>query len=144
MIPQKHVSSVLIKRNLMCKRLFVLFFLLGGIFLGLLAEPSGRGYDPDAPNIGLPEGNEVLIGLIIAIIAIPIGYLILNAGKKENSSDESFFPGCLGLVFIGGGALCLLPLAAWVFSILSALYAVGIIIFVVIVIIAFLFSIMKK
>ena len=51
-------------------------------FLSLYAEPSGRGYDPNAPDIGLPSGNEVLTGLIIAIIAIPIGYLILNANKK--------------------------------------------------------------
>ena len=36
-------------------------------------EPRGRMYD--TPDIGLPNGNEVVTGLIIAVIAIPIGYL---------------------------------------------------------------------
>ena len=124
----------------MNKKLFSLLLLLGGSFLRLLAGPSGRGYDPDAPNIGLPDGNEVLTGLIIAIIAIPVGYFFLNLGNKENGSDDNLFPGCLGVLFIVGGLVCLLPLVAWIFSILSALYAVGFIIFVVIVILSFIFS----
>ena len=107
-----------------------------GSITSLYAEPSGRGYDSDAPDLGLPGGNEVLTGLIIAIIAIPIGYAILNAGKKENTSDESLFPGCLGLVFIGGGLVCLLPLVAWLFSILSAVFAIGFVAIVIIGIIA--------
>lgn len=111
-----------------------------GCITRLYAEPRGRGYDPDAPDLGLPEGNEVLTGLIIAIIAIPIGYAILNAGKKENTSDESLFPGCLGVIFIGGGLVCLLPLVAWIFSILSAAFAIGFVAFVIIGIIALIFS----
>lgn len=86
---------------------------------------GGRGYDPNAPDIGLPEGNEVFTGLLIAIIAIPIGYAILNSGKKDNSSEESLFPGCLGLGAIGIGIICLLPLLAWLCSILSAIFAIG-------------------
>ena len=106
----------------------------------LYAEPRGRGYDPDAPDLGLPGGNEVFTGLIIAIIAIPIGYAILNVGKKKNSSDENLFPGCLGLIFIGGGIVCLLPLVAWLCSILSAIFAIGLVIFIAIGIIALIFS----
>lgn len=79
-------------------------------------------------------------GLIIAIIAIPIGYAILNAGKKKDSSDESLFPGCLGLIFIGGGIVCLLPLVAWLCSILSVIFAIGFVIFIAIGIIALIFS----
>lgn len=30
--------------------------------LKIIAEPSGRGYDPDAPDLGLPGGNEVFTG----------------------------------------------------------------------------------
>lgn len=111
-----------------------------GSITALYAEPSGRGYDPDAPDLGLPEGNEVLIGLIIAIIAIPIGYTILNAGKRDNTSNESLFPGCLGLIFIGGGLVCLLPLVAWLFSILSAVFAIGFVVVVIIGIITLIFS----
>lgn len=111
-----------------------------GSITSLYAEPSGRGYDPDAPDLGLPGGNEVLTGLIIAIIAIPIGYAILNAGKKENTSEDNLFPGCLGVLFIGGGLVCLLPLVAWLFSILSAVFAIGFVAIVIIGIIALIFS----
>lgn len=107
---------------------------------GLYAEPRGRGYDPYAPDLGLPEGNEVLTGLIIAIIVIPIGYVIINAGKRDNTSDESLFPGCLGVIFIGGGLVCLLPLVAWLFSILSAVFAIGFVVVIIIGIIALIFS----
>lgn len=62
-----------------------------GSITSLYAEPSGRGYDPDAPILGLPGGNEVLTGLIIAIIAIPIGYAILNAGKKKTLQTKVYF-----------------------------------------------------
>ncbi len=116
-----------------------LLFFIGSIN-SLYAEPSGRGYDPDAPDLGLPEGNEVLTGLIIAIIAIPIGYAILNVGKRDNTSNESLFPGCLGVIFIGGGLVSLLPLVAWLFSILSAVFAIGFVVVVIIGIIALIFS----
>lgn len=116
-----------------------LLFFISSI-TSLFAEPSGRGYDPDAPDLGLPGGNEVLTGLIIAIIAIPIGYAILNIGKRDNTSDESLFPGCLGVIFIGGGLVCLLPLVAWLFSILSAVLAIGFVAVVTIGIIGLIFS----
>jgi hypothetical protein len=106
----------------------------------LMAEPSGRGYDSNAPDLGLPGGNEVFTGLLIAIIAIPIGYIILNSGKKDNSSEDSIFPGCLGVILIGGGIVCLLPMIAWIFSILSAIFTIGIIVVIIIVIFAFIFS----
>ena len=68
---------------------FLLTLLLIGLSsLRILAEPSGRGFDPNVPDIGLPGGNEVLTGLIIAIIAIPIGYLILNGEKNKYQSHR--------------------------------------------------------
>ncbi|MFZ1237111.1 MAG: hypothetical protein WAR39_08980 [Prevotella sp.] len=124
----------------MKKYVLSMFALFTSISTMLYAEPRGRGYDPDAPDLGLPGGNEVFTGLVIAIIAIPIGYAILNAGKKENSSDESLFAGCLGLIFMGGGIVCLLPLVAWLCSILSAIFAIGLVIFIAIGIIALIFS----
>ena len=120
--------------------------ILLGIFLQLvsvlkiIAEPRGRGYDSDAPDLGLPGGDEVLSGLIIAVIAIPIGYAILNSGKKESSSDDNLFPGCLGVLLIGGGIVCLFPLIAWLFSVLSAIFAIGFVAFIVIAIIGFFMS----
>ena len=125
----------MMKKNILTGLLFFI-----SSITSLFAEPSGRGYDPDAPDLGLPGGNEVLTGLIIAIIAIPIGYAILNTGKRDNTSDESLFPGCLGVIFIGGGLVCLLPLVAWLFSILSAVLAIGFAAVVIIGIIALILS----
>ena len=114
------------------KKILVVIFLQLVSVLKIIAEPRGRGYDPDAPDLGLPGGNEVFTGLIIAIIAIPIGYAILNSGKKESSSDENLFPGCLGVLLIGGGIVCLFPLIAWLFSVLSVIFAIGFVAFIVI------------
>ena len=125
----------MMKKNILTGLLFFI-----SSITSLFAEPSGRGYDPDAPDLGLPGGNEVLTGLIIAIIAIPIGYAILNTGKRDNTSDESLFPGCLGVIFIGGGLVCLLPLVAWLFSIFSAVLAIGFVAVVTIGIIGLIFS----
>lgn len=104
------------------------------------AEPSGRGYDPNAPILGLPSGNEVVTGILIAVVAISIGYAILNTEKKENNSNEGLFPGCLGLLFIGGGIICLLPLIAWICSILSTIFVLGFVIFIIVAIIGFFMS----
>lgn len=78
----------------MLKKLFFSLFALLDSNAAIQAEPSWRGYDPNAPDLGLPEGNEVLTGLIIAAIAIPLGYAILNANNKNNNgSDENSFLG---------------------------------------------------
>ena len=59
------------------KSLFSIVLLIPNLLYAY--EPSGRGYDPDAPFLGLPSGDEVWNGLVIGIIALLIGYLILNA-----------------------------------------------------------------
>ena len=110
----------------------------------LFYEPSGRGWDPSVPDIGLPSGSEVGIGLIIALIVIPIGFLIIKGGDNNKGESGNSAAGCLGMIFIGGGIVALLPTLAWVFSILSAMYAIGIIILVVIVIIALIYSFFSK
>ena len=101
-------------------------------------EPSGRGYDPDAPFLGLPSGDEVWISLVIGIIALLLGYLILNANNNQN--NENSITGCLGVIFMIGGFISLLPLLAWLFSILSTIFAIGIVISIIIIIIGFLKS----
>lgn len=103
----------------------------------LYAEPSGRGYDPDAPDLGLPSGSEVGTGLLIAIIAIPIGYLLL---KSSNDSNNNNVGGCLGLIFIGGGIICLLPLIAWICSIGQIIVSIGVTIVIIVVIFALIFG----
>ena len=95
---------------------------------------SGHRYF-DSPDIGLPSGSEVGTGLVIAIIAIPIGYLILKMSDSKTSEGNSF-GGCLGEIFIIGGLVCLLPLVAWLYAIGSVVIGIGMALFVVIGIIA--------
>ena len=99
---------------------------------------SGHRYYGDA-DIGLPNGNEVGIGLVIALIAIPIGYLIINM-SKSNSGEDNMFVGCLGLLFIGGGIVSLLPLLAWLCAIANIVIGIGFILFIVVFVIGFLLS----
>lgn len=108
--------------------------------ISAIAEPRGGILDTDIPDIGLPNGDEVGIGLLIAVIALPIGYLFINkCGNKESSGNISF-GGCLGLVLVGGGILCLIPLIAWICSIAALLVWIGIIIALIVVILAFIFG----
>ena len=95
---------------------------------------SGHRYF-DSPDIGLPSGSEVGTGLVIAIIAIPIGYLILKMSDSKTSEGNSF-GGCLGVIFIIGGLVCLLPLVAWLCAIGSVVIGIGMALFLVIGIIA--------
>lgn len=87
------------------KSLFSIVLLIPNLLYAY--EPSGRGYDPDAPFLGLPSGDEVWNGLVIGIIALLIGYLILNANNNEN--NENSITGCLGVIFMIGGFISLLP-----------------------------------
>ena len=84
----------------------------------------------DAPNIGLPNGNEVITGLIIAVITIPIGYLILS------NSKNSTFGGLIGVAFIGVGIIALLPMLAWLSSIIGIIVGIGFLVFIIIIIVA--------
>ena len=119
------------------KSLFSIVLLIPNLLYAY--EPSGRGYDPDAPFLGLPSGDEVWNGLVIGIIALLIGYLILNA-NNNNQNNENSITGCLGVIFMIGGFISLLPLLAWLCSILSTIFAVGIVIFIIIIIISLLKS----
>lgn len=99
-------------------------------------EPRGRLYD--TPNIGLPSGNEVVTGLIIAIIAIPIGYLILS------NSKNSTFGGLIGVGFIGAGIISLLPTLAWLCSIIGVLVGIGFLPFIIIVVIVLIYNLINN
>ncbi|MCF2595011.1 hypothetical protein I6E11_14735, partial [Bacteroides caecigallinarum] len=72
------------------------------LFLPLNSHsPKGRLYDHF--DLGLPDGNEIVIGFIIAFVAIPIGYLISRNTKDASSK------GCFGTLLIGVGIIALLP-----------------------------------
>ena len=114
-------------------------------FIGLIAhlpimarDYSGHRYFGD-DDIGLPSGSEVGIGIVIALIAIPVGYMILKMSETKNGESNSF-GGCFALLCIGGGIISLLPLFAWLCAISSVIYGIAIVLFIIIAIIAFLFS----
>ena len=107
------------------------------VFTQLYAyEPRGRLYD--IPDIGLPSNNEVVTGLIIAIIAIPIGYLILS------NSKNSTFGGLIGVGFIGAGIISLLPTLAWLCSIIGVLVGIGFLLFIIIVVIVLIYNLINN
>lgn len=107
------------------------------VFTQLYAyEPRGRLYD--IPDIGLPSGNEVVTGLIIAVITIPIGYLILS------NSKNSTLGGLIGVVFIGAGIVSLLPILAWLCSVIGVLVGIGFLLFAIIIVIGLIYNLINK
>jgi len=104
-------------------------------------EPSGRGWDWNSQDIGLPSGGEVGYGILIAIITIPLGYLFLHLG--DNNSDISI-GGILGMILIGSGIICLIPLVAWLCSIASVIVGIGVALFVGIAIIVLIINMFNK
>ncbi|WP_337409184.1 hypothetical protein [Paraprevotella xylaniphila] len=107
------------------------------VFTQLYAyEPRGRLYD--IPDIGLPSGNEVVTWLIIAVITIPIGYLILS------NSKNSTWGGLIGVVFIGAGIVSLLPILAWLCSIIGVLVGIGFLLFTIIIVIGLIYNLINK
>lgn len=141
-------TSVVRKKRMIMNRIYyimnkfirpVLFFTFSILPLICLAEPSGRGWDPDAPDIGLPSGSEVGIGLLIALIAVPLGYLMLKSDDDKSSSDFSL-SGCIGMIFFWGGLICLTPLLFWIAAIGSVILSIGIGIFIVILILFLIFG----
>ncbi len=122
----------------MLRRCIALLICVCSCMTLLARDYTGYRYFDDA-DIGLPSGSEVGIGVVIALIAIPIGYMILNM-SNSNKREGNTFVGCLGAIFIIGGVIGLIPLFAWVCSIGSVLYMIGIALFLIIALIAFVFS----
>lgn len=97
------------------------FFLLSAL---LLVSLKVFAYvDTDAPILPLPKGNEVGMGLIVAIITIPLGFLLL---KRSNIKNMSL--GCLCELLIIVGIIGLIPLLMWIFEAVSAIAFIIIII----------------
>lgn len=73
------------------------FFLSLAAFLISLSSFAGPRYDPNEPDLPLPHGSEVGIGLLVAIVVLPIGYFIFKSNDSSNSSDISASKGCFSL-----------------------------------------------
>ena len=125
----------------MNKLKYLLIFLLFSAYQSLFAEPRGR-FIFDDPDIGLPSGEEVGIGILIALIAFPLGQFILHS--NNDSKDENVGCGCLGVFFCGLSIVCLLPLLAWICSILFAIIGIGFVLVIIIIILALIYSFFSK
>ena len=100
---------------------------------------AGPRYDPNEPDLGLPDGSELGIGLLVAVFALPIGYFMLKS-SDDSKSDGTSTGGCFGMILMGVGFIGLIPLIAWICAIGQVLIEVGIAIVVLIAIFSFLFG----
>lgn len=69
--------------------------------------------------IGLPDGDEIMDALKIAIPLIVVGFLIAyifmwGKSDEDKQKGEGSSMGCIGVIIMGIGFFCLLPLLAWV------------------------------
>lgn len=96
-------------------------------------EPRGRGYDPNPPDLGLPEGREVFMGLLIGALAITIGQLLVRVKDNETL-------GCIGVLLHIVGIAALIPLIAWICAIGQMVLGIVIGVGIIVVIIALLLS----
>jgi hypothetical protein len=114
----------------MAKKYPIILLIIIHLLLCSYREPQTRIFDFDRINddIGLPSGSEVFIGLLVGIVLIAIGYAILG-NSEDGNKDNS---GCLPVLLIGGGIVCLIPLFAWICTV--AAIAIPIIIGIVVII----------
>ena len=115
--------------------------LLFSIFAFLISLNSFAGprYDPNEPDFGLPNGSEVGIGLLVAIITLPIGYFICKSSDSSKSS-EKYNIGCFGTILMGIGFIGLIPLLFWICAIGRVLVGIAFIAVIAIGLFAWLFS----
>lgn len=100
---------------------------------------AGPRYDPNEPDLGLPGGSELGIGLLVAIFALPIGYSILKY-SDDSKSDGISAGGCFGMILMGIGFVGLIPLIAWICAIGKVLIGIGIAVVIIIALFSFLFG----
>lgn len=81
----------------------------------LLVGCYDAGFDPNAPDIGLPKGNEVLVGLLIAVPSFLLGQ-VLVCNKNETI-------GCIGSILHVVAVVGLIPILMWLCEIGSAIFA---------------------
>jgi hypothetical protein len=74
------------------------------------------GFDPNAPDFGLPKGNEVLIGLLIAVPSFLLGQVLV---RKENETI-----GCIGSILHVVAVVGLIPILIWLCEIGRAIFAI--------------------
>ncbi len=94
----------------------------------------------ESPDLGLPDGETVGIGIAIGAVAFIIGFIILKATDKNDSSAV----GCLTMLCFGVASVCFLPLLAWLYAIAASLWLIGVAVVAIAIIIALIISFFKK
>lgn len=89
--------------------------------------------------IGLPDGDEIMDALKIAIPLIVVGFLIAyifmwGKSDEDKQKGEGSSMGCIGVIIMGIGFFCLLPLLAWVEAVFVSLISIAAILAIVYVI----------
>lgn len=107
-----------------------------------------RGYDmPRSYEIyGLPPGEEVLKYLLYAILCFFGAFLIIKIfanSKEESSSENTNYSGCFAWILVLGGVFCLVPLFAYIEFIFMNLLYLGVALFILLMIIALIYSLLK-
>lgn len=120
----------------MKKKTYTILFLISTLCNNICLaayEPRGRGYDPNPPDLGLPEGREIFIGLLIGALAIAIGQLLVRVKDNETL-------GCIGVLLHLVGIAALIPLIAWICAIGQIVLGIAIGVGAIVAIIALIFS----
>lgn len=120
----------------MKKKTYTILFLISTLCNNICLaayEPRGRGYDPKPPDLGLPEGREIFIGLLIGALAIAIGQLLVRVKDNETL-------GCIGVLLHLVGIAALIPLIAWICAIGQIVLGIAIGVGAIVAIIALIFS----
>lgn len=120
----------------MKKKAYTVLLLISTLCNGICIaahEPRGRGYNSNPPDIGLPEGREVFIGLLVGVLTIVIGQLLVRLKDNETM-------GCIGGLFHIVRIASLIPLIAWICAIGQVVLGLVIGISIIVAIIALVFS----
>lgn len=121
------------------KYIFLVFIILLGSTLIFAQDLTGpRGYE----IWGLAGGKEIWKSILISLPFFIVGILMLVFAGKGNSNEQSKKnsslsdnSGCIGVILVGIGLFCLLPLLDWVefigVSIMKLFFIVAILVLII-------------
>lgn len=111
------------------------------ILLCTLVQAYAQRYDNTRTYdiVGLPDGDKIMDALKIAIPLIVVGFLIAyifmwGKSDEDKQKGEGTSMGCIGVIIMGFGIFCLLPLWAWVEAVFVSLISIATILAIVYVI----------